>query len=837
MVPWRLVRNEMLRRPGRVLLTLGSVVIGVATVVAVSSAIATTRRSFQELYQTMAGRAALEVRADGGGTFDAGLVDLLQGTPGVQAAVPLLQRRTVIYHEGRRVEMIVLGIDREKEPLARDYVFDRGGWFSDGNEILLEAGFAESLGLHLGDEVLLLTQRRPRRFEVAGLLKPRGAAAFQGGGVVFLSLPRAQYWFRSAGGIDTIHFVLDEGADENAVARALAAQLPPGFSVERPANRTEMAREQLFSNEQGLNMAATLSLVAAAFIVINSFFMNLTERRRQLATLRAIGATRSQVLAMIVGEGLLMGVGGTLLGIVAGIGGAAVLLRVMERIFQTTLPAFEIDAEPLLRAAVLGPGLALAASILPAWAATRISPLEGMRRMPVDASDRRRHLAVWIGWALMIASGAAAVLLYRGLLPAAAIRGVVTAALVGMSLLIPVLLVSMVHLLALGLERFSAPNAFLACRQVLRQRTRSSLTAGVLFVAVVMSVAMGNSVLNNTDDVRQWVKQAVIGDFLVRGTAMLDMTTGESPAIPHEVLEQVRAIPGIATVEPWTFASTRVEGRLVMLIARSFPDDAPLSLDLYRGQPDEVRRRLREGETVISTVLARRLDKKPGDTITLSGQSGPQTLRIAGTADDYIMGGTVLYMDRAAAERLLGITGIHALLVRVEPGQREAVRAVLERQCQENGLLLHSTAELARTIDGMMAGIMAAMWGMLLVGFVVAAFGVVNTLTMNVLEQTRELGMLRVVGMTRPQVRRYIVGQAAVLGIVGIIPGAAVGEGVAYIVNRISDPMIGHPIEFGLRPEVIVGCVVFGLLLTVVAALLPASRAAGLLIGEAIQYE
>jgi putative ABC transport system permease protein len=246
---------------------------------------------------------------------------------------------------------------------------------------------------------------------------------------------------------------------------------------------------------------------------------------------------------------------------------------------------------------------------------------------------------------------------------------------------------------------------------------------------------------------------------------------------------------------------------------------------------------LSQGEAVISTVLARRLDKDLGDAMILSTRHGPRPLRIAGTVDDYIMGGTVVYLQRETAEKLLGLSDISALLIRAVPEQRAEVEVALRDLCGKSGLLLFSTAQLAREIDSLMSGVTGAMWGMLVLGFVVASFGTVNTLTMNVLEQTRELGLLRVVGMSRGQARKYVVGQAAVMGIVGLLPGAAVGELVAYVVNCVSQSMMGHPVEFAARPEVLVGCVAFGLALTIAAAFLPASRAARLPIGKAIQYE
>jgi putative ABC transport system permease protein len=732
---------------------------------------------------------------------------------------------------------MVLGIAPDREPLARDYVFEEGDAFPRANEVLLESGFAKNLGIELGDPVRLLTKRGPHRFWVVGLLAPQGAARFQGGAVVFMRLKTAQYWFQAPNEVNTVDLVLDEAAAEDRVVRDLAARLPPGLSVLLPSTRTELARETLLVSEQGLGMAAALSLVAAAFIIMNSLLMSIGERRRRLAALRTIGATRRQIFSLVIREGMLLGVVGTLLGILAGIGGAALLMRAMEGMFQTALPAGELDGWSVLKAAVLGPGMALAAVLAPAWSAARISPLEGLRPVPVEPSRRGGRWIAAAGGCLMALAALGTVLLYQGVVPPAATPPVVAASLVGMSLLIPWWLAAVVRPAAPVLEWANCVNAFLACRQLLRQHMRSSLAAGVLFVAVVMCVGMGNSVLNNTQRVNDWIRRAIVGDFVVRGAKMFNLTTGESAALPDGVIERVGAVPGVLSVEPWTFASARAEGQVVMVLARSFPVGAPLSLDLCQGDPDDVRWRLSQGEAVISTVVAHRLGKGVGDTIALATKHGPRPLRIAATCDDYIMGGSVIYVQDEIADKWLGLRGVHALLIRIEAERRAEAETALRELCEENGLLMHSIAELAQAITSLMSGVSAALWAMLVLGFIVASFGLVNTLTINVLEQTRELGLMRMVGMTRLQVGKYVLCQAAVIGIVGLLPGAAAGELTAYIINRVSIPMLGHPIAFDARPEVVVGCLACGLALSLVAACLPAWRAAHLLVGEAIQYE
>jgi putative ABC transport system permease protein len=152
-------------------------------------------------------------------------------------------------------------------------------------------------------------------------------------------------------------------------------------------------------------------------------------------------------------------------------------------------------------------------------------------------------------------------------------------------------------------------------------------------------------------------------------------------------------------------------------------------------------------------------------------------------------------------------------------------------------LMLHSFADLSRMLDQMMGGVIGGLWAILALGFVVAAFGIANTLTMNVLEQTRELALLRVVAMTRRQVRRLVLLQAAIIGLIGLGLGSIDGITTAYAIGASMMPLLGYPVGFLLHPWLLAGCLGFGLALVLIAALGPAARAARLDLLIALQYE
>ena len=187
------------------------------------------------------------------------------------------------------------------------------------------------------------------------------------------------------------------------------------------------------------------------------------------------------------------------------------------------------------------------------------------------------------------------------------------------------------------------------------------------------------------------------------------------------------------------------------------------------------------------------------------------------------------------AKTLLGVEGIDAYLIKADHRRLEQVRAALQKLTDEYGLMLQSFSDVQRSIDRMMNGVVAGLWSMVALALLVAAFGVANTLTVTVLEQTRELGLLRIIAMTRNQVRKTILAEALMMGLLALVPGIAAGVAIAYLINLATLSVIGHPVPFALHPWLMGGSFVGGLLVIAAAACVPAERAARLELALAIR--
>jgi putative ABC transport system permease protein len=358
---------------------------------------------------------------------------------------------------------------------------------------------------------------------------------------------------------------------------------------------------------------------------------------------------------------------------------------------------------------------------------------------------------------------------------------------------------------------------------------------GVLFVAASTGIGLSSAILDNIQDVRQWYTRALVGDFYVRA-AMPNMGDGRAPVIPEGAGAEIHKVPGIINVDSARMCTVRVGDQKAVAVARDFTTD-DLHFDLKEGQTSGLRDKLFQGQAVVSTVLAQKLGVHVGDTIPLETLQGTRNLKVAGLINDYMIGGLTLTLERSHAEKLLGVRSRDAYVIYAEHRTLAQTQERLQTICEKYGVLLHSNADITTMIDGMIAGIDGCLWGILVLGFVVAAFGVVNTLTMNVLEQTRELALLRIVATTRWQVRKTILTQAAIIGGLGLVPGILAGLGVSFLINRAMVSAFGHTIEFAPHPMLLVSGFLVGFAIVVLSASFPAERAARLELVQALQYE
>lgn len=828
---WR----EISMRPLRATLTLLSISIGVGAVVAVLMTTSTTRRAQREMLRTISGKADVEIVADGSG-FPYEVFKQIQELPGVQAAVPSLNRFGVLFtQDDRRARAQVLGINPLIDRTVREYELVAGEMPGSLKHILLDKSFAESLGIALGDQVKLLAKKGMLPFTVTGLVQPTGGSALTLSGTVYLALPAAQNVFQASGKIDQIQMIAGAGIKPEELESRLTEFVPDGATIRTVRTENKMSQEMMFAPRNGLLMAVAFAIIIAIFIIYNTFQMSVGERRKQFGILRALGATPRQIQWMILRESVWMSLLGSMIGCLAGAYGAGWLNRITELILQVELPGRDLQVWPFLVAIVVGVGVSLFGAAIPARSAARVHPMEAIRM--VVTTENRKSQSIRTPLALLtVPVGLVSIwTATSGIFLGMDVAGIVLI-LLGCVLMIPRLLEPACQILTKILEPWIGVPAKLAQKQLLRHVGRTSMTVGVLFVAMATSIGMAGNVLDNVRNIQQWYSQTIIGDFFVRAS-LPDFSSGTAADLPEDVLKQLNEIQGVQSVSPMRFAHVQSQDDTLLLVANEYIGRQHVSFDLSSGTRQQALEGLSSGQVVLGSVLALRRGLGIGDTLELQGDAGKTQLKVAAITNDYLAGGLTIYMDRQHARQSLGIDGMDAVIVNAASDQLASVESQLQAVCQQQGLILQSYAQLIQQIDGMINSVVGSLWTLLALGCAIAAMGLINTLTMNILEQTREIGMLRVVAMTRWQVRVMICTQALILGLLGIVPGIVIGVLVQYVMEMPVAAFRGTTIQFVFRPGLFLGVGLIGLVLVLFASWIPAERAARLKLQSALQYE
>jgi len=828
MTTWTYTFGELRRRPGRTILTLSGVAIGVAVLVAAGTAIDAARIAYRDLFDFAGSAHSLEIVAPGADGFDPHFAGGIAATPGVRLVCPRIIATSALADFSGSVSTMVLGLPPDSAAAIPAFSIHLGEGFRTGDGIWLDERTALARGWAAGATVTLLTPLKEVELPLLGIVRPIGSMGISGSSVVYLPLATAQRLFALPDRVNSVEVILAEGADVEEVRRLLEPQLPTGLRFQQSSRRGDLSHSTLMAVQHGLTALSLVALVAAGFVVLNTVRLNLTERRKQLAILRTLGATTAQLRRLLLREALLLGMAGSMLGTGVGLLLALGLTRAMQGFLSISLPHPEVSLWLTALALLAGPGLTFLATVTATRQAVRQKPIHDLVNPAGASSEASAGRGQVVGLLLVAVSALLEIGLCRGWLSPSAgpllQAPAVALLLAGWALCLPLLVAPVLRLLERCPKKMLGIVGRLALGQLLRRPARTALTSGILFIAVASAVGFGHFLLNTLRDLQKWYGNAIVADFLVRGSVP-DSSFLLTAPVPEKFEYELAAIAGVERIDKVSFINAEVSGRPALVLARTFAEDRPLTLDLREGEPDQIRRGLMRGEVVVASGLAQRLSTREGDTITLDSRRGPVDLRVAGVVTEYAVGGDALYMDWATAKDLIVVPGVHVFLITARPGAREELQSQLQVFCYRHQLMLQSNADLRGHIDKLLERISASLWIIVALTFVVASLGVINTLTMNVIEQSRDLSVMRAIGASSAQTRGLVIGQAFILALVSLGLGAVAGVGLAALINESANAVFGQQVEFHVIPLLTVGCFLVGVAITTIAASLPAAQA------------
>lgn len=830
--------RSLAARRGRTGLSVVGIALGIAVLYASLATDAGIAASIDRTVRDLVGRADLRVQSFGPAGLSADTLTAIEAAPGVDLAAPALERRTYLVPAGDDPDTLgapvtAIGIDPVRESAVRDLVLASGvplGGLETFQALITET-LANSTGTTVGGPITLQGPDGLVDITVVGIIAGDGPLVGSAGRTVVLPLKTMQRIF-VVDTVSRVDILTGQGATpaEAAVAIGLALTTQP-YVLSSPNDVAASLRGSTADFRATTALLAAVALFGGAFLIFNTLSITVTERVRELGLLRAAGATRRQLVWFVVAQALALGLLGALVGLVAGLGLAELMATRLRGI--ESIPFQRVDPNPVSLAAVvaIGIGVTVAAALEPARRAAAISPVEALNARLEPAGARRARLRWLI--AVFAAVGLAGLLAWprdagtAGLVRSAAVYLVLFATV----LAAPIVLGGLGRLAGLPFRGLFRLEERLARASIVRDRSRTTLTVGALAIGLAMVVAIGGVAHQSRLAATAWLAEVVPGDELV--------TSIRPVALDEEVIDELEAVDGVERVSPMALFEVARDGvRLDAAAVRGgdFRDDGRLTF--IAGEREAALTAIDAGgAAILPRSVADRTGLGLDSTLTLAvGEGRVVDLRVVGIAARTLPGevGEAVLVGWTDATGIFGLEGADVFAIRFEPGRAADARPLLEETARLAALEPNPVATVAGAVDSALGQVFGLFDALALVAVIVAALGIVNTLTVSVLERVRELGVLRAAGMTRGQVRRTVVVEAGILGIVGSVLGIAAGLVAGALLIVMAN---GGRLILDVPWTSILVAVGLGLGVSMAAAWYPARLASRLAIVAAVQHE
>ena len=826
----------------RLMLTALAIILGVTFISGTYVLTDTLHNTFTALFSNIYSKIDFQVRGAaqfGKNTPNAvrdpipqALLATIRGVPGVAAADGTVTGYAqFVAPDGKAITTggaPTIGIDYTGDPRLSVLHIISGGPPTTSGDVLMDAGTAQKYGFTAGQRVHILFAGPARTFTITGIAQFGTANNLAGATLAAFTLPTAQNVLNSPGLLNAINVVAQPGADKSAVQRDIARILPSGVEV---VTGQTVVDESTSAVNQGLSFFNTallifafISLFVGAFTIYNTFSIIVGQRTRELALLRIVGASRRQVFRSVLAEAAIVGFVSSLVGLGVGVL-AAIGLKALISGFGLTLPAGPLVFEPrtVVVGLVVGTGVTLVAAIGPARNAVRIPPVAALSDRPAAGDGSLRRLVSW-GAGLAVVGIA---LLAVGLtLPAIQLVGAGAVSLfIGVAMLAPAIARPVSGVIGRPLARIFGEPGKLGRENSMRSPRRTAQTASALMVglALVSAIAVFGASLSKS--ATSSVDQAVKADLILTSTG--NGQSGFSTLVPATA-SKVPSVSAETTVYQGQF---EVQGSLQGLTALTTQNLAnTVILRMTSGSPAA----LAGGELLIDSTTAANKHLATGDTVpVLFAKTGQTTLRIGGVFQSNALVGSYLVSAGVFLSHFYTPTPTAVLLN--TNGSATAETAVQNAVAGYPNVKVQTRSQFEQSQVSSVNQLLGLVYALLALAVIIALIGIVNTLMLSVLERTREIGLLRAVGMRRRQVRTMIRSEAVILAIFGAIIGIVVGTlmGLALVSALRQQGITDTVVPVSNLVIFLVLAAVLGLL----AAAWPARRAARLDVLAAIATE
>jgi putative ABC transport system permease protein len=846
-----LALKSLWARKVRAMGTTLAVVIGVAFVAGSYILTDTIFAAFDEIFnESLSGTSVVvtaknPVEQDNGEvpTVSASLLSRVQKTPGVKlAAGAIFTPGGFFDSQGEKIgnkfapKFISSGLPDGLEALT----YIEGHKPSGPTEASLDKAAAESSGLRLGEQIKLIGQGSARSFRLVGFTR-LGSASFGGASIAQVTLPVAQGLTHKRGRFDQISVAAAGGASAASLKRRIAREMPAGVRVETAKESAGRSSEEIRDNlgflQTFLLVFGFIAILVGSFVIFNTFSITVAQRVAEFGMLRTLGASRRQILSSVVVEALAIGLLGAVVGVGAGFLVAKLLNALLEA-FGVDLPttAQVLKSRTVVVALLVGIVVTLLSSLVPAIRSTRVPPIAAMHAFSAPPTRRRRLILALFAVLLGVAGLAAVLLGLFGSASAGTAAGLIGGGAVvivfAVSLFSPRLVPPLAAIAGWPLERLRRLTGRLARENAQRNPSRTAVTAAALMIGLTVVAFVTVFAAGLKSSVAQIVDENFAGGLVIQNS------DGFSP-IPNGAARAARKVPGVELVATIRSAQAKLlpDGAGVHVTAPTRDVERAVDVEWKQGRPATLRK-LASDQAILSDSFASEHQLEVGDSFRLLSQTRRRpSFEVAGTfASKVDVFGSALITQGALA-REFSQTQDTIDFVEAEAGADEAkVQALLTGGAEVAfpTAEVMNQGELKESREEQVDNLVNLVYALLILAIVISLFGIANTLALSIHERTRELGMLRAIGMSRRQVRTMVRYEAVITALIGAILGMVLGV--------IFAALIAQPLkDEGFTLSYPIGSLILLLILAgfagVLAAIPPARRASRLDVLQSLQYE
>lgn len=873
---WQIIGRDLMKNKLRSVLSILGIALGVAILLAVNLANQTAVSQFESSLDRIAGKTNLIISPTSAPDFDESVMRQLTWIWAEGAKMtPVIEQPAVIpgNQKGDTLETVqVLGVDLLADEAFRSYDWqmsktagratsDRLALFNR-DQVLVGEAFAKRHHLNTGDRFITLVNDQRILLQVAGILGSQGVGGAYGGDVLIMDIGPAQEAFRlfdrqHHGHINRVDLIVPEAKLGRLLAQ-LEKILPSGIEASRPTQRGATVSKMLRAYQYNLTILSFIALLVGVFLIYNTMAITIIRRRQEIGSLRALGVGKSDIVMLFLQEALLLGVIGSALGLILGVimaqGAIQAVTTTIENLYtiQSGELTTHISILPMefIKAFFLGIFGTLIGALAPVIEATGVSPVEATRRGSYEI--RVQEFSPILG---MVGGGCWLLALWASFQPA--IEGLplfgflaAFAIIVGAAFWMPALLNIILSRLSPWMRTQFKEEGQLAVNTLKGALGRTSIAVAALMIGIAMMVSLAVMIGSFRQTVITWVNQTLKADLWVEpaGRAGRQINLKLDP----NLVDRLRYLPGIAAVDayyefPIRFTNKfgNVEpariavGQLDVLAQYG-------NLNFLHGRKaDDVLRKVSthletEPGVIVSESFANRNGFVEGDTFTLDTPEGPVPFSVDGIYYDYASDLGYIVIPRQLYSLYFNDDSISGLAVYLDPNtdSQKIRKEMFETVGTQAALRIKTTGELRKEVLRIFDRTFAITYALHAIAIIVALLSVMNTLFALVLEGRRDFGILKYMGASSAQIRKIILLEAGILGILGNLTGLIVGFLLSlllvYVINRQS---FGWTIQFALPWEFLLQSFGLVMITALLSGLLPARQAGKTPAPEVIRAE